>query len=71
MLIRSGIRLIKYWFSIRDEEQQLRFLIRIRNPLKQWTVGHGFAISRALGSLHQAKEETFARTNIPQAPWYM
>ena len=36
MLVGSGIRLIKYWFSITDEEQQLRFLIRIHDPLKQW-----------------------------------
>jgi polyphosphate kinase 2 len=36
MLVRSGIRLIKYWFSITDEEQQLRFLMRIHDPLKQW-----------------------------------
>jgi polyphosphate kinase 2 (PPK2 family) len=36
MLVRSGIRLIKYWFSITDEEQQLRFLMRIHDPLKHW-----------------------------------
>jgi polyphosphate kinase len=36
MLVRSGIILIKYWFSITDEEQQMRFLVRIHDPLKQW-----------------------------------
>ena len=36
MLVRSGIKLVKYWFSITDQEQQLRFLVRIRDPMKQW-----------------------------------
>ncbi len=36
MLVRSGIKLVKYWFSITDQEQQLRFLLRVHDPMKQW-----------------------------------
>jgi polyphosphate kinase len=72
MLVRSGIRLIKYWFSITDEEQQLRFLIRIHDPLKQWKLSPMDLQSRVRWETYtKAKEETFARTNIPEAPWYV
>lgn len=72
MLVRSGIRLIKYWFSITDEEQQLRFLMRIHDPLKQWKLSPMDLQSRVLWEDYtKAKEETFARTNIPEAPWYI
>ena len=72
MLVRSGIRLIKYWFSITDEEQQLRFLMRIHDPLKQWKLSPMDLQSRARWeSYTKAKEQTFARTNIPEAPWYI
>ncbi|WP_295588242.1 polyphosphate kinase 2 [uncultured Lamprocystis sp.] len=72
MLVRSGIRLIKYWFSITDEEQQLRFLIRIHDPLKQWKLSPMDLESRVRWELYtKAKEETFARTNIPEAPWFI
>ena len=72
MLVGSGIRLIKYWFSITDEEQQLRFLIRIHDPLKQWKLSPMDLQSRVRWeSYTKAKEETFARTNIPEAPWFI
>ncbi|MGR3455243.1 polyphosphate kinase 2 [Pseudooceanicola sp.] len=72
MLVRSGIRLVKYWFSITDEEQQMRFLIRIHDPLKQWKLSPMDLQSRIRWEDYtKAKEEMFARTNIPEAPWYI
>ena len=72
MLVRSGIRLVKYWFSITDEEQQLRFLMRIHDPLKQWKLSPMDLQSRVRWEDYtKAKEETFARTNIPQSPWFI
>jgi polyphosphate kinase len=72
MLVRSGIRLIKYWFSITDEEQQMRFLMRIHDPLKQWKLSPMDLQSRVRWEHYtKAKEEMFARTNIPEAPWYI
>jgi polyphosphate kinase 2 len=72
MLVRSGIRLIKYWFSITDEEQQLRFLMRIHDPLRQWKLSPMDLQSRVRWEDYtKAKEETFARTNIPEAPWFI
>ncbi len=72
MLVRSGIRLIKYWFSITDEEQQMRFLMRIHDPLKQWKLSPMDLQSRVRWEQYtKAKEETLARTNIPEAPWFV
>ena len=72
MLARDGIKLVKYWFSITDEEQQLRFLMRIHDPLKQWKLSPMDLQSRVRWEHYtKAKEETFARTNIPEAPWYI
>ena len=72
MLVRSGILLIKYWFSITDEEQQLRFLMRIHDPLKQWKLSPMDLQSRVRWEDYtKAKEEMFARTNIEEAPWYI
>ncbi len=72
MLVRSGIRVIKYWFSITDEEQQMRFLIRIHDPLKQWKLSPMDLQSRVRWEQYtKAKEEMLARTNIPEAPWYI
>jgi polyphosphate kinase 2 len=72
MLVRSGIRLIKYWFSITDQEQQLRFLMRIHDPLKQWKLSPMDLQSRVRWEDYtKAKEATFERTNIPEAPWYI
>jgi polyphosphate kinase 2 len=70
MLVRSGIKLIKYWFSITDQEQQLRFLMRIHDPLKQWKLSPMDLQSRVRWEEYtKAKEDIFARTNIPEAPW--
>lgn len=72
MLVRSGIRLIKYWFSITDEEQQMRFLMRIHDPMKQWKLSPMDLESRVRWERYtKAKEATFERTNIPEAPWYI
>jgi polyphosphate kinase 2 len=72
MLVRSGIRLIKYWFSITDEEQQMRFLMRIHDPLKQWKLSPMDLQSRVRWEDYtRAKEQMFTRTNIPEAPWYI
>ena len=72
MLVRSGIRLVKYWFSITDEEQQMRFLMRIHDPMKQWKLSPMDLQSRVRWEAYtKAKEETFARTSVPEAPWYI
>ena len=72
MLVRSGVRLVKYWFSITDAEQQLRFLMRIHDPMKQWKLSPMDLQSRVRWEHYtKAKEDTFARTNIPEAPWYI
>jgi polyphosphate kinase len=72
MLVRSGIILIKYWFSITDEEQQFRFLMRIHDPLKQWKLSPMDVQSRARWEQYtKAKEEMFQRTHIPEAPWWV
>jgi len=72
MLARSGIKLIKYWFSITDEEQQLRFLMRIHDPLKQWKLSPMDLQSRARWEQYtKVKEEMLERTNIPEAPWFV
>jgi len=72
MLVRSGITLVKYWFSITDEEQQMRFLMRIHDPMKQWKLSPMDLQSRVRWEQYtKAKEETFARTNIPEAPWFI
>ena len=72
MLVRSGIKVIKYWFSITDEEQQMRFLMRIHDPMKQWKLSPMDLQSRVRWEQYtKAKEEMFAATNIPEAPWYI
>lgn len=72
MLIRSGIILVKYWFSITDEEQQLRFLMRIHDPIKQWKLSPMDLQSRVRWEQYtKAKEEMFERTSIAEAPWHI
>ena len=72
MLVRSNIKLVKYWFSITDQEQQLRFLMRIHDPLKQWKLSPMDLQSRVRWEQYtKAKEAMFARTNIAEAPWYI
>jgi polyphosphate kinase 2 len=72
MLVRSGIIVVKYWFSIADDEQQMRFLMRIHDPLKQWKLSPMDLQSRVRWEDYTAaKEEMFDRTNIPEAPWWV
>jgi polyphosphate kinase len=72
MLARSGIKLIKYWFSITDQEQQLRFLMRVHDPIKQWKLSPMDLQSRARWEDYtKTKEEMFERTNVPEAPWWI
>ena len=72
MLVSSGIQLIKYWFSISDEEQHSRFLGRINDPLKQWKLSPMDLESRRRWENYtRAKEIMLERTHIPQAPWWV
>jgi polyphosphate kinase 2 len=72
MLVRSGIRVIKYWFSITDEEQHLRFLGRIHDPLKQWKLSPMDLESRRRWEDYtRAKEAMLERTHISEAPWWV
>jgi len=72
MLVRSGILLIKYWFSITDEEQNFRFMMRVRDPLKQWKLSPMDLESRRRWEQYtKAKEIMLERTHIPEAPWWV
>ncbi len=72
MLIRSGIQLIKYWFSVPDEEQEFRFHCRIHDPLKQWKLSPMDLESRRRWEDYtRAKEVMLSRTHIPEAPWWV
>jgi polyphosphate kinase len=72
MLVRSGIVLIKYWFSITDEEQHFRFMMRIRDPLKQWKLSPMDLESRRRWEAYTiAKETMLAKTHIPEARWWV
>ena len=72
MLVRSGTILIKYWFSITDDEQQLRFMMRIHDPLKQWKLSPMDVESRRRWEKYtKAKEAMLERTHIPDAPWWI
>lgn len=70
MLTRSGIQVLKYWFSISDEEQHSRFISRIHDPLKQWKLSPMDLESRRRWEDYtRAKESMIERTHIPEAPW--
>ena len=72
MLVRSGIKVIKYWFSISDDEQHLRFLGRIHDPLKQWKLSPMDLESRRRWEAYtQVKETMLERTHIEEAPWWI
>ena len=72
MLTRSGIKLVKYWFSITDQEQQLRFQMRIHDPIRQWKLSPMDLQSRIRWEDYtKVKEEMLERTNIDEAPWYI
>jgi polyphosphate kinase 2 len=72
MLVRSGIILIKYWFSVSDEEQERRFTNRLTDPLKRWKLSPMDLESRSRWMEYsKAKDAMFAYTDIKQAPWYV
>src|ERR1700723_3559815 len=72
MLVRSGILLIKYWFSITDDEQHLRFLMRAHDPLKQWKLSPMDLESRRRWEQYtKAKEIMLERSHIAEAPWWI
>lgn len=72
MLVRSGIQVVKYWFSITDDEQEARFRARIEDPLKQWKLSPMDLESRRRWELYtRAKEVMLERSSIPEAPWWV
>jgi len=72
MLVRSGIILIKYWFSVSDEEQERRFQARIYHPTKHWKLSPMDLQSRSRWMEYsKAKDDMFAHTDFKQAPWYV
>ena len=72
MMISSGVILIKYWFSISDDDQYSRFMMRIHDPLKQWKLSPMDLEARRLWEAYtKAKETMLERTHIPEAPWWV
>ena len=72
MLVRSGIILVKYWFSVSDAEQERRFQTRIKDPTKRWKLSPMDLQSRTRWVEYSiAKDEMFRHTDIKQAPWYV
>jgi polyphosphate kinase len=72
MLVDEGILLIKYWFSVSDEEQERRFKSRIKDPLKQWKLSPIDLEARSRWvDYSKAKDEMFLHTDIPEAPWHV
>jgi len=72
MLVRSGIKLVKYYFSISNRVQQLRFQMRNLDPLKQWKLSPMDLESRRRWEQYtKAKEDMLQRTHIPEAPWWL
>jgi len=72
MLVRSGVLLVKYWFSVSDDEQERRFQARIDDPTKRWKLSPMDLQSRARWvEYSMAKDEMFSHTDIKQAPWYV
>jgi polyphosphate kinase 2 len=71
MLVRSGIILLKYWFSVSDEEQERRFQARLHDPIKRWKLSPMDLESRDKWvEYSKAKDEMLTHTNIPEAPWF-
>ncbi|MBF0254541.1 MAG: polyphosphate kinase 2 [Candidatus Omnitrophica bacterium] len=72
MLLRSGVMLIKYWFSVSDEEQEKRFQARIKDPTKRWKLSPMDLASRSKWvEYSKAKDAMFAATDIKECPWYV
>ncbi len=71
MLVRSGITLLKYWFSVSDGEQEARFKARIADGTRRWKLSSMDLESRdRWEEFSRAKDDMFAHTNIPEAPWF-
>jgi len=72
LLVDDGVRLVKYWFSVSDEEQERRFKSRLEDPLRRWKLSPMDLDSRARWvEYSKAKDEMFVHTDIPEAPWYV
>ena len=72
LLVEDGVVLIKYWFSVSDEEQERRFRSRLEDPMRSWKLSPIDLESRARWvEFSQAKDEMFVHTDIPEAPWYV
>ncbi|HEY2354895.1 MAG TPA: polyphosphate kinase 2 [Gaiellaceae bacterium] len=72
LLVEDGIRLVKYWFSVSDDEQERRFRSRLDDPLRNWKLSTTDLESRARWNEYsKAKDEMFVHTDIPEAPWYV
>ena len=72
MLVRSGVKLLKYWFSVSDDEQEKRFLDRLNKPSKRWKLSPMDLEARGRWvEFSKAKDEMFAHTDIKQAPWWV
>jgi polyphosphate kinase len=72
LLVDDGVHLIKYWFSVSDEEQQRRFEARIHDPMRRWKLSPTDLYSRSRWvDYSRAKDEMFVHTDIPEAPWYV
>ena len=72
MLVRSGVQVIKYWFSVSDEEQERRFNQRIKDPIRRWKISEMDLKSRGKWvEYSMAKDEMFKYTDIKQAPWFV
>ena len=72
LLVDDGIILIKYWFSVSDEEQERRFEARITDPMRRWKLSETDLYSRTKWvDYSRAKDEMFVHTDIPEAPWYV
>jgi len=72
MLVRSGIMVVKYWFSVSDHEQELRFQARVHDPMRRWKLSPMDVKSRARWvEYSRAKDAMHDRTDIPEAPWFV
>ena len=72
LLVEDGITLVKYWFSVSDEEQERRFRSRLEDPLRSWKLSPIDLESRTRwAEFSHAKDEMFVHTDIPEAPWYV
>lgn len=72
MLVEDGVHLLKYWFSVSDEEQERRFRSRLEDPLRQWKFSPNDLLTRDKWvEFSRAKDEMFVHTDLPEAPWYV